>query len=51
MAAIISAEDLMFLEDLEDRLDLLDALKAMEEAEATGEKPIPWEDIKRELKV
>lgn len=51
LAAIVSAEDLELLEKLEDQLDLLDALNALEEAEAKGEKPIPWEDVKRELKL
>jgi PHD/YefM family antitoxin component YafN of YafNO toxin-antitoxin module len=37
------------LEDLEDQLDANDAERAILEAEARGEKPIPLEQIKREL--
>lgn len=46
-AALISAADLEWLEELEDRLDDLDADRA--EAEAAGKPNIPWEKIKAEL--
>ncbi len=36
-------------EDLEDRFDGEEADKALAEMKAKGEKPIPWEDVKREL--
>lgn len=36
-------------EDLEDRFDGEEADKAIAEMKAKGEKPIPWEDVKREL--
>lgn len=37
------------LERLEDLEDAADADRAICEFEASGEKPIPWEQVKREL--
>jgi prevent-host-death family protein len=45
VAAIVTAEDLEFLEALEDRIDLEEARKAL----AEGGPSIPWEQIKAEL--
>jgi len=45
VAAIVTAEDLAFLEALEDRIDLEEARKAI----AEGGPSIPWEQIKSEL--
>ena len=45
VAAIVTAEDLAFLEALEDRIDLEEARKAL----AEGGPSIPWEQIKSEL--
>ncbi len=45
VAAIVTAEDLAFLEDLEARIDLEEARKALAEP---GEN-IPWEKVKAEL--
>ena len=45
LAALISIEDLMLLQDLEDRLDIEDAWKARAEF---GEN-IPWEKLREEL--
>jgi len=45
LAALISIEDLMLLQDLEDRLDIEDAWKARVEL---GEN-IPWEKLREEL--
>ena len=45
VAAIVTAEDLAFLEALEDRVDLEEARKALVE----GGPSIPWEQIKAEL--
>jgi len=45
VAAIVTAEDLEFLEALEDRIDLEEARKALTE----GGSSIPWEQIKAEL--
>jgi PHD/YefM family antitoxin component YafN of YafNO toxin-antitoxin module len=45
VAAIVTAEDLAFLEDLEERIDLEEARKAL----AEGGDPIPFETIRRDL--
>jgi prevent-host-death family protein len=45
VAAIVTTEDLAFLEELEDRIDLEEARKAM----AEGGDSIPFEKIRREL--
>lgn len=37
------------LEEVEDRIDLEDAIRAETEAEAAGENPLPWDEVKREL--
>jgi len=47
--AVISLEDLDFLEDVENKLDLLDALEALQEA-AEDKRLIPWEDLLEEIK-
>jgi hypothetical protein len=47
--AVISLEDLDFLEDVESKLDLLDALEALQEA-AEDKRLIPWEDLLEEIK-
>ena len=46
-AALISVEDLEWLEELEDRLDDLEA--DCVEAESAGKPPIPLEQVKAEL--
>ena len=45
VAALISAEDLAFFEELEDA----DDVRAAEAALAEGGEPIPWEQVKRDL--
>lgn len=45
VAAIVTAEDLAFLEELEERIDLQEARKAL----AEGGESIPFEKIRREL--
>ena len=45
VAAIVTAEDLAFLEAIEDRIDLEEARKAL----AEGGDPIPFETIRRSL--
>jgi len=45
VAAIVTTEDLAFLEDLEERIDLEEARKAL----AEGGDPIAFETIRREL--
>lgn len=47
IAAIVSMKELKLLQDLEDRIDIEDAWKAKNEP---GE-PIPWEELKKELKL
>ncbi|MBI2372311.1 MAG: type II toxin-antitoxin system Phd/YefM family antitoxin [Deltaproteobacteria bacterium] len=49
VAALIPVEDLALLEELEDRLDVEEGEKALAEAEAKGEKPVPWEQAKKDL--
>ncbi len=51
VAAIVPLEDLASLEELEERLDAEEAEKALAEARRKGEKPIPWEKAKRELRL
>ncbi|AFM25852.1 hypothetical protein [Desulfomonile tiedjei] len=46
--AVISLEDLDFLEDVENKLDLLDALEALKEA-SEDKRLIPWEELLKDL--
>ena len=46
---IVSKEDMEDLENLEDRYWSEAALEALAEAKAKGEKPVPWEQVKKEL--
>ncbi len=48
-AAIVSAEDLDLLESLEDAIDVREARKALRRMKERGEKPIPWDQVKKEL--
>ena len=47
VAALVPMEDLSVLRKLEDRADLAEIMKALEEPGSN----VPWEDIKRELKI
>jgi prevent-host-death family protein len=49
VAAIISIEDLAFLEAMEDAEDLKAVRKVIAEMKRTGEKPRPWAEVKKEL--
>ena len=49
IAAVVPIEDVQLLEDIEDRIDLEEVERVLAEAEAKGEKPIPWERAKRQL--
>lgn len=49
LAALVSAEDLKLLEELEDRYWAREAEKALEEFKKSGEKAIPWEEVKASL--
>lgn len=48
-AALVPVEDLRLLEELEDRIDAQEAKTVLAEMEAKGEKPIPYEQVRREL--
>lgn len=48
VAALVPLEDLARLEEAEDEADARAAREALDEMERTGEKPIPWEQVKRE---
>lgn len=47
IAALVSMKELKLLQEIEDQIDIEDAWKAKNEP---GE-PIPWEDLKKELKL
>ena len=49
VAALVSVEDLDTIRKIEDRIDNEAADKALEQMKATGEKTIPYEQIRREL--
>ena len=49
VAALVSVEDLALLEEMEDREDARDARRILAEMKRTGQKPIPWEEVKAEL--
>ena len=50
VGALVTAEDLRVLLELaEDLEDLTAAQEALDEMERTGEKPIPYQDVRREL--
>lgn len=50
VAAVIDSDDLNRLMELaEDMADIRAAEEARAELETTGETPIPWEDVKRDL--
>jgi hypothetical protein len=46
---LISEEDLALLEQLEDRYWADEGKKALEEFDKSGEKAIPWNQVKAEL--
>ena len=48
VAAIVSAEDLELLEALEDAADLKAIAEALADPE-NGSRPIPWEQVAKEL--
>ena len=47
--ALISADDLDYLETLEDRYDNEACDRILKEMEEKGEKPVPFEQIRKEL--
>ena len=46
VAALISVEHAHIIEDFEDRRDATLAVKAKAEFNASGEKAVPWEEVK-----
>jgi prevent-host-death family protein len=50
VAAIIDADDLnRILELAEDMADIREAERARAEMQATGQAPVPWEEVKADL--
>ena len=49
IAAIISLEDLALLEAVEDEQDVAAAKRALAEMRRKGEKPVAWDEVKRQL--
>ena len=49
VAALVPVEDLALIEKIEDRIDLEEAEKILADLEEKGEKPIPWEQVKKNL--
>ena len=48
-AAIISLDDLALLEAMEDREDIKAAKRALADMRRKGEKPVSWDDVKKQL--
>lgn len=48
-AAIVSLDDLAVLEALEDREDVRAAKRAVAEMRRKKEKPVPWNEVKKQL--
>jgi len=46
---LVSEEDLELLEALEDRYWAEEGRSALEEFERSGEKPVPWDEVKKRL--
>jgi PHD/YefM family antitoxin component YafN of YafNO toxin-antitoxin module len=49
LVALVSLDDLAFLEEIEDRLDVVAYDQAMKEFKDRGGKSVPFEDVCREL--
>jgi len=49
LAAIIPLEDLKLIEQREDEIDVREAKKALAEMRRKGEKPIPYETVRKRL--
>ena len=49
LAAIVPIEDLALIEKLEDEADVREARKALAEMKRKGEKPIPYETVRKRL--
>ncbi|MFP4501173.1 MAG: type II toxin-antitoxin system Phd/YefM family antitoxin [Candidatus Hydrogenedentota bacterium] len=51
LAAVVSLDDLELLEAMDDQRDLEEARNAKRWLKRSGEKPIPLEDVARELDI
>jgi prevent-host-death family protein len=49
MAAVVPIDDLIYIRAMEDRIDNEDVDARLREMKKRGDKPIPWEQVKREL--
>lgn len=49
VAALVSMQDLDFMEKLEDIIDYAEAEKALADMKSKGEKPLPWARLKERL--
>jgi len=49
VAALVPLDDLALLEKLEERMDVEAAEQALADVRQSGEKSIPWQDVKRSL--
>jgi prevent-host-death family protein len=47
VAALVPVEDLARLEAMEDREDVAEAERAEKEGAEKGERPVPWEKVKK----
>jgi len=50
IAALVPADDLKVLEEM-DRQDRRAARRALARAKARGEKPVPWSEVRKRLKL
>jgi prevent-host-death family protein len=49
LAAIVPMEDLKLIQEREDQVDVREAKKALAEMKGKGEKPIPYETVRKRL--
>ena len=49
MVYLVSKEDFAILSRLEDRLDIEEADETLKDMKRRGNKPIPWETLKKKL--
>ena len=49
LAVLVSVEDAERLEELEDLEDVAQAKRVLADMKRSGEKPIPWTQVKKEL--
>jgi hypothetical protein len=49
VAALVPVEDLALIEKIENRIDFEEAERILADLEVKGDKPIPWEQVKKDL--